>query len=199
MFGLLEEPADSIFRETDLVQVGDGGIRMWQVCGSCRSTWGYLIGPGLLHEGILLGLVYYMRVSYWAWSITWGYLIGPDLLHEGILLGLICYMRVSYWAWSVTWGYLIGPGLLHEGILLGLVCYMRVSYWAWSVTWGYLIGPGLLHEGILFATTLVFRYGNTRWVGSHALCEFWLNGCLYAWVWQFRWEVKLCCWRLECM
>jgi len=106
-------------------------------------TWGYLIGPGLLHEGILLGPICYMRVSYWAWSVTWGYLIGPDLLHEGILLGLVCYMRVSYWAWSVTWGCLIGPDLLHEGILLGLVCYMRVSYSPRHLSLGMAIHVGL--------------------------------------------------------
>jgi len=29
------------------------------------------------------------------------------------------------------------------------------------------------------ATTLDCRYGDTRWVGSHAFCEFWLNGFLY--------------------
>lgn len=35
-------------------------------------------------------------------------------------------------------------------------------------------------------TVLVFRYGNTRWVGNHTVWEFWLNGCLCicdAWVW----------------
>jgi hypothetical protein len=39
------------------------------------------------------------------------------------------------------------------------------------------------------AMPLVFRYGNTRWDGNHALCGFLLNGCLYmcgALVWVFR-------------
>jgi hypothetical protein len=62
MFGLLEKPAGSICRVTDLVQVGGEGIRrMRQVCVCvCMCICVCVcVGHVGVQEGIVLGLVFY--------------------------------------------------------------------------------------------------------------------------------------------